>query len=123
MPWDAQTIQDLMAIILLSVGLFFMFIGSVGIYRLPDAYHRIHAASKCSTLGMIGMLLAVVFHVASVGIIAKAAMVLVFSFVALPVGSHMLARAALHVKSRQWPHTITDEYAEDHPGADPADRT
>lgn len=115
MHWQAQTIQDLLAIIFLTLGLFFTFVGAVGIYRMPDAYHRIHAASKCSTLGMIGLLLAVVFHVGSVAIIAKAAMVLVFAFVALPVGSHMLARAAMLSRSRQWRHTLCDEHAEDVP--------
>ncbi len=108
-----QTIQDLFAVVFLIAGVFFTFIGAVGVYRMPDVYHRIHSASKCSTLGMIGLLLAVVFHVASVGIIAKATMVLVFAFVALPVGSHMLAWAGLRTGSRQWRHTLVDEHAED----------
>ena len=114
---DAQTIQDLLAVLFLAGGVFFMFVGAVGIFRMPDAYHRIHAASKCSTLGIIGMLLAVVFHVGSLAIITKAAMVIVFSFVALPVGSHMMAMAAMRVRSRQWVHTRADEHAEDYPDA------
>jgi len=115
---DAQTIQDFFAVLFLAAGIFFVFVGAVGIFRMPDAYHRIHAASKCSTLGIVGMLLAVVFHVGSLGIIAKAAMVMVFAFVALPVGSHMLAAAALRTKARQWPHTLVDEHAQDHPEPD-----
>ena len=51
----------------LAGGLFFMFVGAVGIIRLPDVYCRSHASSKCVTLGIIGLLAALVLFVASLG--------------------------------------------------------
>ena len=51
----------------LAGGLFFMFVGAVGIIRLPDVYCRSHASSKCVTLGIIGLLAALVFFVAALG--------------------------------------------------------
>jgi len=115
MTEPGQTIQDLLAVLFLIAGVFFMFVGALGIYRMPDAFHRIHAASKCSTLGIVGMLLAVLFHVGSFAIITKGAMLLVFASIALPVGSHMLCRAAQLTRCRMWPHTRFDEFGEDHP--------
>jgi len=115
--FEAQAIQDLLSIIFLIAGLFFVFVGAIGIYRMPDAYHRLHTASKCSTLGAVGLVLAVAFHIGSLALIAKATMVLVFMFIAMPVGSHILARAAQQVGARQWRHTHIDEFAEDNPDA------
>ncbi|MEM8875551.1 MAG: monovalent cation/H(+) antiporter subunit G [Planctomycetota bacterium] len=85
-------------------GLFFLFVGALGIYRLPDAYNRIHAASKSITLGIVSLLLASVLHLAApdgdfdrtevIAAITKAILVIVFQFVAAPVASHMLAKGA-----------------------------
>ena len=41
------------SIILLSLGVLFLFLGAVGIVRFPDCYTRMHAAGKCDTLGAL----------------------------------------------------------------------
>ena len=106
-------VRDLLATISLAGGLFFMFVGAVGVVRLPDAYQRIHAASKCTTLGLAGMLIAAILHVWTLDIAGKAIMAIVFTFVASPIGSHLLAKAAHHCKIEQWPGTLSDELAQD----------
>lgn len=103
-------ILDILTILMLLVGFFFMFVGALGVLRLPNVFNRMHAASKCVTLGITGMLLATVLHFARlyaapdgeapawealVGAGTKAVLVIVFLYTAAPVGSHMLARAAL----------------------------
>lgn len=104
---------DLIAAALLLGGLLFMFIGSIGVVRLPDGFHRIHAVSVCATLGLTGMLLAACFHIGSVVLISKAVMTIVFLFVAAPAGSHLLAKAAHDADLPQWGKTLSDELAED----------
>lgn len=106
-------VRDLIAAIFLATGLFFMFVGALGVFRMPDAYHRLHAASKCTTLGITGMLLAVCFHIADPIIISKAIITVVFTFVANPIGSHLIAKAAHHAKIEMWPRTLRDELAQD----------
>lgn len=103
----------LIAIACVVVGLIFMALGAIGIVRLPDTYLRMHAATKCSTLGLGLLLLGAVFHTGDAVALAKSAMVIVFAFAAQPVGSHILAKAALRTKARQWRHTLSDEYTED----------
>ena len=49
-------LRDVATVVLLVSGLSFMLIGAWGTVRLPDAYHRLHAATKCSTLGLLGLL-------------------------------------------------------------------
>ncbi|MEM7807793.1 MAG: monovalent cation/H(+) antiporter subunit G [Planctomycetota bacterium] len=123
------------ALLVLS-GIFFMFVGAVGMLRLPDAYCRSHAASKCVTLGIVGLLAALVVFVATAPdeplpsdpaevelvttadeptLIAftKALLVVVFVFVAAPIGSHMLARAAHIAGVKMWSGSLGDELHED----------
>jgi len=106
-----QLVLDIAAIICLAWGLFFMLVGAVGIVRLPDVYHRLHAASKCSTLGLLGLVLAAMLHVGTLAVITKSIAVIAFAFVAVPVGSHMLAKAAHRDKAPQWDGTLSDDLA------------
>lgn len=108
-----QLILDTLAIFFLIAGLFFMLVGAVGVFRLPDVYHRLHAASKCSTLGMMGLVLAASLHIGTPDVIAKSIAVVLFIFVSNPVGSHILAKAAHRDKAPQWKGTLSDELAED----------
>jgi multicomponent Na+:H+ antiporter subunit G len=109
----AQVVVDLSVAAVLLVGLFFMLVGAIGLHRLPDAYIRLHGASICVTLGLTGMLIAAVEQLGSWAVLSKALMTLVFTFVATPIGSHLLAKAAHHGRLEQWDETLGDELAED----------
>jgi len=113
MNLNLQFVGDLGASIFLLAGLFFMLVGAIGIVRFPDAYNRLHASSKCSTLGLLGLLLAAVCHLLTLGILTKALITILFAFVALPVGSHILAKAAHLDRLKQWEKTLSDELEED----------
>jgi len=109
----ASGVRDLIAIIALAFGLFFMFVGVLGVLRLPDAYSRMHAASKCTTLGLTGMLIAAGLHLWTLDVVAKSVTVIIFTYIATPIGAHLLAKAAHHGKLPQWDRTLSD--------TDPAD--
>ena len=111
-------LRDVAPVVLLVSGLSFMLIGAWGTVRLPDAYHRLHAASKCSTLGLLGLLLGAVVHIGTAAALSKAILTLVFTFVAAPVGSLILARSAHAAGLEQWERTLSDELAEEQ-AADP----
>ena len=132
-------ILDILTIAALLFGLFFLFIGALGLWRLPDLYNRMHAASKCTTLGISGLLVAAVVHFVTlysstridtidgtepawetlVGAATKAALVIIFQFTAAPVGAHMLARAAHVDRAAKWKGTLGDELEEDRPPVPP----
>ncbi len=109
----ARAVFDFVSAGVLISGLFFMVVGALGVVRLPDAYHRIHAASICVTLGLTAMLVAACFHIQAAPIIMKSFITIVFIFVATPMGSHMLAKAAHDTRLPQWGKTLSDELAED----------
>jgi len=107
------TIGDLLSIFCALSGIFFMFVGAIGVVRLPDAYNRLHATSKCSTLGIMGLALAAIFHIGTLAVITKALMTIVFALVAAPVGSHMLAKAAHLNGMKPWDRQLSDELQQD----------
>lgn len=111
MTWSL--VSDALAIFFALCGMFFMFVGAVGIVRFPDAYNRLHASSKCSTLGVMGLALAAVFHVGALAVTTKAIMTIVFALVASPVGSHMLAKAAHLNGLKPWDRQLSDELQQD----------
>lgn len=45
-------ILDLTTALLVGIGAFFYFAGTVGILRFPDAYCRLHALTKADNLGL-----------------------------------------------------------------------
>jgi len=107
------TIGDIFSIFFALCGIFFMFVGAIGVVRLPDAYNRLHATSKCSTLGIMGLALAAIFHVGTLAVITKALMTIVFAIVAAPVGSHILAKAAHLDGMKPWDRQLSDELQQD----------
>ncbi|GAB4520880.1 MAG: hypothetical protein Tsb0013_24360 [Phycisphaerales bacterium] len=109
-------VLDLLAALALLVGLFFMSVGALGVFRMPDAYHRIHAASKCTTLGLTGMLVAACLHLGGVNITSKAVITIVFTFIATPIGSHLLSKAAHAGGAAQWRGPLSAEYEDDAAG-------
>jgi multicomponent Na+:H+ antiporter subunit G len=119
---------NVLTTITLIAGLFFMLVGALGVLRLPDVYLRMIAASKCITVGISGMLLAAVFHFIAIGTATgapagegssavaastKAILVILFQFVAGPVGAYMLARSSHIDRVPMWEGTVSDDLTED----------
>ena len=87
-------LRDLLTAVFLLSGVFFSLVAGIGIVRLPDLYLRMHAASKTTSLGLVGLLLAILVHFGSYEVITKVLVVILFSFLTSPVGAHMIGRSA-----------------------------
>lgn len=93
---------DVLAIIFISLGAFFLLVGSIGLIRLPDFYARTHATGKSDTLGillvMFGLILTQGFTVNS------AKLLIIIAFVALtnPTATNALSRAAFRFRLKPW---------------------
>jgi multicomponent Na+:H+ antiporter subunit G len=87
-------IVDLLASALLISGLFFVVVGITGVLRLPDFYSRLHATSKCDTLGLALMVAGVALLT---GLVLKTVKILMLVAIVALVNStaaHALGRAA-----------------------------
>lgn len=104
--------NNMAAVILISVGVLFNIFGCLGLLRLPDIYNRLQAATKCVTLGCCSILLGVVVHfgIGSAGFRALVAIPILF-FTAT-VAAHALVRGAYHFGTRPDKRTMKDDYRE-----------
>ena len=94
--------MNILAIIFIVAGLFFMIVSAVGVVRLPDVFSRSHAVSLTDSLGAFLMLFGVALH-EGIGINAlKILVVLVLLYILNPVISHATIRAALRAGLKPW---------------------
>jgi multicomponent Na+:H+ antiporter subunit G len=105
--------SNIIGLIFISIGLFFDFMGCLGLVRLPDVYNRLQASTKCITLGTCSILLgAFIIHgVSAPGI--KAILCMIFLILTSPVSAHALARGAHRSGVKLWENSVVDKYGED----------
>ena len=95
-------LQNILAIILVSLGAFFMLIGSLGIIRLPDFYSRSHAIGESDTLGIMLVLSGIAVYEGFTVTSIKLVIAIIFIALANPTGSHAIARAAHRFGLKPW---------------------
>jgi multicomponent Na+:H+ antiporter subunit G len=95
-------ILHVVTIALAIVGAVFFLAGTLGLLRLPDFYARVHAATKCDTVGAGAILLALAVHVAPHPEALKLVALLVLVLLSSPTAGHALARAAYDTGLRPW---------------------
>ncbi len=106
-----ETLKLIGAIIVL-IGSVFLFLGSLGMVRMPDLYNRIQAGTKASTLGTILTLAGIIF-LSSGGWVGKLVILILFVLITNPISSHILAKAAHSVKVKLTEKSVTDQLADD----------
>jgi multicomponent Na+:H+ antiporter subunit G len=84
--------MDVFGMVITGIGTLFLFLGNLGVLRLPDVYNRIQAGTKCTTLGAF-------LTITGVGIMEpswfwKALLIALFVLVTNPISSHAIARAS-----------------------------
>ena len=88
-------IIEIIGAVVTLIGSVFLFLGALGLVRMPDVYNRIQAGTKATTLGAMLSLLGVgIMHLDWYG---KILVLIVFVLVSNPISSHVLAGAAHHI--------------------------
>lgn len=108
-----MNVFEVVSLVLLIAGAFFLLVGSIGVVRLPDFFTRAHATGKSDTLGVILALAGLGLHDGLTFNSAKLLVAAVFVAITVPVGTHALARAAYRSGLRPW-------YRAGKPSDDPA---
>lgn len=92
---------DIASWLLLLAGSFFYLVGAVGVFRMPDVYTRMHAASVTETLGSGLIIGGLMLQAGWTLITLKLFIIGALFFMTGPVVTHALAQAALHMAV--WP--------------------
>ena len=97
--------QYVLSGIIVSLGAFFLLIGSIGLIRLPDFFARTHATGKSDTLGIMLVVAGLLIYELTKGLfINSAKLLLIIVFVALtnPTATNALAKAAFRFRMVPW---------------------
>jgi len=107
-------IANILTILLISIGVIFTAVTTIGILRLPDVFTRAHAASKSSTFGVLCILSGLLIHIWAIdGYFSfKLILGIAFLFITAPIGGHLMARAAYISGVKPTDLTIGDDLAE-----------
>lgn len=104
--------KDLLTAFFMVVGSLFMVLAAVGVFRMPDLYTRMHAASKVGTVGVICVMLSVALHFGDLGIATRAILIILFFLITAPVAAHMIARSAYFARTPMWKGSVVNEWPE-----------
>ena len=88
------TVFDVLSAFLLLFGSAVTLISAVGLFRVPDAYGRLHVATKPATLGIACTIAGAALQVPLGSGTARLVLALALQFWTIPVSSHLLGRAA-----------------------------
>lgn len=96
--------------IFMLLGSFFVLIAAIGVFRLPDIFTRMHAATKAGAFGATLLLIAAAVHFPHFRTIIMALLIVCFFYLTAPVAAQMLGRTAYRRGSELWDGTLFDEW-------------
>ncbi|WP_049955112.1 monovalent cation/H(+) antiporter subunit G [Halostagnicola larsenii] len=97
-----ENLRLVVIVVLLALGVFFTFVSTVGVLRLPDLFARAHTASQADTLGAGLSLAAVALALGWQDSTAYTVLLLFFVFITNPTAAHAIARSAAETGVTPW---------------------
>jgi multicomponent Na+:H+ antiporter subunit G len=95
-------ILDILSWISIAIGAFFVLVGGIGIWRMPDLFTRMHPAGITDSTGAGFVLLGLVLQSDDWLVSIKLALIFIFILFTSPVATHALAHAALLDGLKPW---------------------
>jgi multicomponent Na+:H+ antiporter subunit G len=101
MAWN-----EIVATVLLALGVFLALTGSLGMLRMPDFYSRLHPAGKNDSLGSVFVLAGLAFLVTDpIGdwlVLSKLGLIIAFLIMSAPTATHAITKAAFLEGLQPW---------------------
>ncbi|MBN2415322.1 Na+/H+ antiporter subunit G [bacterium] len=95
--------------LLTLAGSLLLFLGALGVLRMPDVYNRMQAGTKATTLGTILFLTGIGIGRLPEPCIFRVLILILFIILTNPVSSHALARAAHRAGIRLTEGSVKDD--------------
>ena len=89
-------ILEVISTVLLVLGAFFSVTGAVGLFKFPDFFTRVHAASVTDSIATILIVLGLMMRTNFDFVTVKLLFILIFLLITGPTASHALAKSARH---------------------------
>lgn len=110
--------REILICFFLLFGAVMTLVAAIGCLRLPDLYTRMHAATKSGTVGIMGIVIAMMIHFCEVSVVFRGILVILFFLLTAPVAAHMIGRAAYRSGVTLWDKTCVDEWKKQEPNVD-----
>jgi multicomponent Na+:H+ antiporter subunit G len=94
--------MEILSIIFILAGLFFLIVAAIGVIRLPDVFSRSHAVSLTDSLGAFLILVGIALHEGLSKNTLKIVVVMALLYLLNPIISHATIRAALRSGVKPW---------------------
>ena len=91
-----MALLDIVSSILLITGVFFGLSGAIGLFKFPDFFTRVHAASVTDSIAAILIIAGLLLQTSLDLNTAKLLFILAFLMITSPTASHALAKSARH---------------------------
>ena len=91
-----MTVQNIVAVILMSAGFIFMAVSAVGLFRFPDFYTRLHSTGIGDTLGCMLILAGMMVKLGLKLITIKVMIIPFVLFLTSPMATNLIMNAAVH---------------------------
>lgn len=102
--------MTLLGTALATIGAAFALIAAVGLLRLPDVLSRLHAATKATSLGTVGLLTGTALLIPAADVAGKVVLAIAFQLLTAPVAAHVIGRATYRTEVPH--HAEIDELAD-----------
>ena len=110
-----MSVTEVMSAVLVVAGCALGLLGGLGVFRLPDVFGRMHAATKPPTLGLVLVAVGAILRVNALSGATLLVLVILLQFLTAPVGAHMVARAAYESGDQLDEETVIDELSQADP--------
>lgn len=101
--------NDIIIMIVISLGTLFILLAAVGIIRMPDLFLRISVTTKAATLGVGLILFGMTLYFSDVSIGTRAFAIILFLLLTAPIGAHLIGRASYFVGVPLWKKSLMDD--------------
>ena len=112
-------VADIIMYVLLAVGLFFSFVGVLGVLRMPDVFGRLQASTCIPTMGNICLTIGGIIYAATHSMggstIVKLAVIMLMILCTNPISNHALLKGAYKGGVKPAKELVIDDYKEDDP--------
>lgn len=95
-------IREILSASLLIAGFIFLVLSAIGVIRLPDFYSRMHSSGIGETLGIALMGMGFIVYTGINFTSVKILLIALSVFIVNPVGTHLIAKAALYSDFKPW---------------------
>jgi multicomponent Na+:H+ antiporter subunit G len=102
-------IKEIIVMIFLIGGLFFYFVGVLGLIRMPDVFCRMHATTKCDTMGAGLIFIGLIIWQGTTFVSLNIFIILLFIWLTNPTAAHYIAKS--EYTTRHIDENSTDEEA------------